>query len=270
MIKRGTGSFMGVTAKWTTRQIESDDQPTRCNGTIRVGGSEIYFCPFLKWWAFQRWPWDEARLLFKRMGVPLRDRTFTEQLSAGDRVRRGGKSHHGEVPQFPRKDTDILLNARRALSSSHDAANRVQRKTEATNSTDPKTPPSSPEASDLAKPAPRQECKTYRILRDTRLARWVKALHKNKCQICNHAIILPDGTCYSEAHHIQPLGKPHDGHDVIGNIICVCPNHHAELDYGVRRLTAKGLRAVAGHSVNESYIRYHNDRIYRRGAEPAG
>jgi hypothetical protein len=118
-----------------------------------------------------------------------------------------------------------------------------------------------PEASDLAEPPPRQQTTTYRILRDTALAKRVKTHHKNECQICGHTIVLPDGSRYSEGHHIQPLGKPHDGPDVMENIICVCPNHHAELDYGVRPLSLAQLRTVAGHSIGEEYIRYHNEVI---------
>jgi hypothetical protein len=117
------------------------------------------------------------------------------------------------------------------------------------------------EAVDLAEPPPRQHSTVYRIIRDTDLARRVKALHKNECQICRHIIVLRDGSRYSEAHHIRPLGKPHDGPDTMDNIVCVCPNHHAELDYGARPLTEEDLRTVPGHSVNESYIRYHNEVI---------
>jgi hypothetical protein len=131
-----------------------------------------------------------------------------------------------------------------------------------TPTTSPQDPPSAtPEASDLATPPSRCLVTTYRILRDTELARHVKALHKNKCQLCGHTIVLPEGSRYSEAHHIRPLGKPHDGPDAMDNIVCVCPNHHAELDYGARPLSAKGLWTAPGHSVNETYIRYHNEVI---------
>jgi putative restriction endonuclease len=32
--------------------------------------------------------------------------------------------------------------------------------------------------------------------------------------------------------HIKPLGRPHNGLDVDGNVLCLCPNHHAQLDKG--------------------------------------
>ena len=37
---------------------------------------------------------------------------------------------------------------------------------------------------------------------------------------------------YAEGHHLHPLGSAYDGPDVRGNILVVCPTHHAEFDYG--------------------------------------
>jgi hypothetical protein len=125
-----------------------------------------------------------------------------------------------------------------------------------------------PTAADIAEPPARQQQTVYRILRDGNLAKRIKALHNNECQICGHTIRLPDGSRYSEAHHIRPLGKPHDGFDTMDNIVCVCPNHHAELDYGARPLSAADLRMAPGHSVNDAYVRYHNEVIC--GLEPGG
>lgn len=120
-----------------------------------------------------------------------------------------------------------------------------------------------PEAVDLTSPLPERVPTTvHRIIRDTELARRVKALHRYKCQICGHTIQLPDGSFYAEAHHIQPLGKPHNGPDERGNILCLCPNHHAELDYGSRRLALPELTVVAGHVVEPRYLDYHNQKIF--------
>src|SRR5690606_19162445 len=77
----------------------------------------------------------------------------------------------------------------------------------------------------------RIETKIQRIIRDTALSKKVKALHNYKCQLCGTTIELPNGQRYAEAHHIKPLGSPHDGPDIMGNLICLCPNHHAMLDY---------------------------------------
>jgi hypothetical protein len=128
--------------------------------------------------------------------------------------------------------------------------------------------PPSPLASDLMEPAERQECITYRILRDTALARQVKQLNHYECQLCGHTIVLPNGSRYAEAHHIRPLGEPHNGPDIIENIICLCPNHHAELDYGARQLAVEDIRTAPRHSVSNIYIRYHNEIIYKPLPQP--
>lgn len=127
---------------------------------------------------------------------------------------------------------------------------------------------STPEAVDVSPPAPdRVESTTYRILRDTAKAIDVKRLHEYRCQICGHTIELSDGNRYAEAHHIQPLGGPHNGPDETNNILCVCPNHHAELDYGVRRITVSALHSAKGHVVEPKYVDYHNRVVYRTDGE---
>ncbi len=113
-------------------------------------------------------------------------------------------------------------------------------------------------------PADRIEATVYRILRDTNLSKRVKYLNKYECQICGHSIMLSNGSKYAEAHHIRPLGNPHNGPDVIGNIICVCPNHHAELDYGAIELDFSKIRNVEGHKIDAEYIKYHNSEIYNK------
>lgn len=123
--------------------------------------------------------------------------------------------------------------------------------------------PESPLAIDIDGPTGRTEVTTYRVIRDTLLARNVKQLHNYQCQLCGHTIILPDGSRYAEAHHVQPLGTPHNGPDVMENIVCVCPNHHAELDYGVRTLNYADLNLAEGHSVGRVYLSYHNTTIHK-------
>ncbi|MBL8225221.1 MAG: HNH endonuclease [Chromatiales bacterium] len=107
---------------------------------------------------------------------------------------------------------------------------------------------------------------TYRVLRDTALARQLKLLHNNRCQICDETISLPNGELYSEAHHIKPLGRPHNGPDVAGNILVLCPNHHVMLDYGAIKLRAGAIRIHPNHRIGGQYVEYHNNRIYKQPA----
>lgn len=119
-------------------------------------------------------------------------------------------------------------------------------------------------ASDISEPDSPDRAKTeiYRILRDTELARKLKQIHQHRCQLCGHSIALPGNKGYSEAHHIKPLGAPHNGPDVPGNIIVLCPNHHAELDFGVQRLVASSIEKLHGHTIESEYIEYHNNVIW--------
>jgi len=105
----------------------------------------------------------------------------------------------------------------------------------------------------------RVEIKTYRILRDTKLARQLKLLHQNNCQLCGNTIELSNGDFYSEAHHIKPLGNPHNGPDIAGNIIILCPNHHVQLDYGAFPINLNEINSHPNHVIEEEFINYHNN-----------
>lgn len=109
-----------------------------------------------------------------------------------------------------------------------------------------------------------KEFQIYRVIRDTKLCREVKKLHDHNCQICSESLTLPDGRKYAEAHHIIPLGKPHHGPDTAENIIVVCPNHHAMLDYGVIALDPELIVTKKGHTLACSSIDYHNQSIHNK------
>ncbi|ALO36131.1 hypothetical protein CMT41_16385 [Colwellia sp. MT41] len=101
----------------------------------------------------------------------------------------------------------------------------------------------------------------YRILRDSKLARYIKLVHSNSCQLCSKTITLPNKKLYSEAHHIIPLGKPHNGPDKAENIIVLCPNCHVLCDYGAISLDLSKIKHVADHKISKESIEYHNKKI---------
>lgn len=115
---------------------------------------------------------------------------------------------------------------------------------------------------DLASPE-REDVTVSRIIRDSTLSLKVKALNDWQCQICGLTLEMPNGKKYAEAHHIQPLGDPHSGPDVIENMICVCPNHHALLDYGALKLSSEIIIYRNGHVISEQFIGYHNKKVYK-------
>jgi len=121
-------------------------------------------------------------------------------------------------------------------------------------------------ASDLEEPGPsRVKSTIYRILRDTTLAQRIKYTHDFECQICGLTIELQNGQRYAEAHHIKPLGAPHNGPDIAENIICVCPNHHAQLDYLAIRLDESTLHGREKHKISKKFIKYHNKLVNEQG-----
>lgn len=80
-------------------------------------------------------------------------------------------------------------------------------------------------------------------------------------------ITLPCGDKYAEGAHIKPLGVPHDGPDIIQNILCLCPNHHLMFDrysYSINPVSLKIQGAIKGelklgkeHAINRDYLLYH-------------
>ncbi|MFO0941547.1 MAG: HNH endonuclease [Pirellulales bacterium] len=115
-----------------------------------------------------------------------------------------------------------------------------------------------PKSAKKKKSKPKRESTTIlRIVRDSGIARTVKYVHGFRCQICGTRITLPDGRFYAEAHHIRPLGK-HGGYDEVENLLCVCPNHHAALDYFAIPIDMGTLRREKAHSIDETSVEFHN------------
>ena len=115
-------------------------------------------------------------------------------------------------------------------------------------------------------------------LRSTLLGAEIKRRYKNNCQVCRIPVPLWKGHYYAEAHHLWPLGSPHFGPDVSGNIIVLCPNHHSMFDRGVVTILPdkllvrhivegvfpkrKTLYLEPWHSLNHRYLEYHHGKIF--------
>ncbi len=96
------------------------------------------------------------------------------------------------------------------------------------------------------------------IVRNQSLVRLVKRLRDNTCQICAEKLQIGDNSYYSEVHHIRPLGMPHNGPDIIANMICVCPNCHKKLDYGFAQIDFNNINLLTRHTIERVFIDYHN------------
>ena len=76
----------------------------------------------------------------------------------------------------------------------------------------------------------------YSVQRSAEVAKWVKQTYNDTCQVCRVRLETP-GNATSDAAHIKGLGSPHDGPDIIENILCLCPNHHRTFDAGAWTIT---------------------------------
>ena len=116
-------------------------------------------------------------------------------------------------------------------------------------------------ASDVATPPARVNAVVSRIVRDTSLTRQLKALHDHRCQICGTRLAITASQGYSEAHHLKPLGRPHDGPDTAANIVILCPNCHALCDNAALTLSRDTLPTVSTHEVGDEFLEYHNGLV---------
>jgi predicted restriction endonuclease len=99
------------------------------------------------------------------------------------------------------------------------------------------------------------------INRNQRIASALKQLYDFKCQICHIAIMIDSNKYYIEVHHLKPLGIPHNGPDIIENMIVVCPNCHVKLDYKALELDLNNLIMKEPHKIQEQFVDYQNKKI---------
>lgn len=105
--------------------------------------------------------------------------------------------------------------------------------------------------------------------RNPKLRIKVKEIYDHTCQVCD---IKLQGYKFPIAigAHIKDLGKPHNGPDVLENILCLCPNHHSLFDnYGFTidpetldiiglddSNINKKLKIHPKHNVNKEFLEY--------------
>ena len=77
----------------------------------------------------------------------------------------------------------------------------------------------------------RRERRLRSLVRDQANVDWIKSLYDNTCQVCRIQL-MTDAGAISIGAHIQGLGKPDNGPDVVENMLCLCHNCHAIFDSG--------------------------------------
>lgn len=117
-----------------------------------------------------------------------------------------------------------------------------------------------------------QAATTTSIQRDPAVGQWVKELHQGQCQVCEDTVRTPVGPLAHSAH-IQALGKPHNGPDVVGKVLCLCPSCHGAFDAGALSLTddlkivhfedglVGELRTSDRHPIRVDCVREHRGRF---------
>lgn len=94
--------------------------------------------------------------------------------------------------------------------------------------------PADPVSNPPPQPAPDGERpyeSVQRLVRNTAVTQWVKALYDFRCQVCGLRLETAAGP-YAEGGHLRPVGRPHNGPDTVDNVLCLCPNDHVRLDRG--------------------------------------
>ncbi len=81
----------------------------------------------------------------------------------------------------------------------------------------------------------REEIRILRSIRETKISNELKEIYDYSCQVCDKQIPIDfrnEIKFYIEAHHLKPMALKHNGPDIRSNLLILCPNHHAEFDYG--------------------------------------
>jgi len=111
-----------------------------------------------------------------------------------------------------------------------------------------------------------------KIKRNQSIVKKVKELHNFTCQVCGEFFQgVGDPICI--AAHIKPLGRMHNGPDVIENLLCLCPNHHdlfdrfgffidenlniMQLNQELPKNPSKKLITNKKHIINPEFLNYH-------------
>lgn len=128
---------------------------------------------------------------------------------------------------------------------------------------EPKTAPG-PDNVDGSQSPRRVSLVVQRVIRDSKLGQKIKTIYNYRCQVCDLQITTEAGL-YAEAAHIKPVGAPHNGPDLIENLLCLCPNHHLMFDKGVFIISDElNLHGISGdlnvasqHIISKEFLNYH-------------
>lgn len=118
----------------------------------------------------------------------------------------------------------------------------------------------------------RTETTVSKINRSVKNRERIKNIYEFKCQVCGIFLKKPDNGGIAIGAHIKGLGKPHEGPDALGNMLCLCPNHHALFDafsfyiepesltiHGIEELEGNKLKVIKQHKIDNNFLSYHKN-----------
>ena len=122
----------------------------------------------------------------------------------------------------------------------------------------------------------RKEFTSYKIQRNPKNSEHVKKIYDYRCQVCGVNLDSPMGAI-ADGAHIKPLGRPHNGPDVMENMLCLCPNHHKQFDslsfyiqpstyeiVGLADFKNQKLTVDNAHRINDEFLLYHKNLLNGR------
>ena len=125
--------------------------------------------------------------------------------------------------------------------------------------------------------APRAEVTYEKIKRIRENTKKIKIMYDYKCQVCEKKLDVPSGNPISIGAHIKAVGRPSNGPDVVENMLCLCPNHHAQFDRysfyidpdnfeikGLQLFENKKIFKHQKHNIDSQFLRYHFEQYKKR------
>ncbi|MDC0482591.1 HNH endonuclease, partial [Gammaproteobacteria bacterium] len=122
----------------------------------------------------------------------------------------------------------------------------------------------------------RIETTINRINRNIKLREKIKEIYQYRCQICNVYLKKPHGAIAIGAH-IKGLGQPHNGPDILSNMLCLCPNHHDQFDalsfyinaddfiiVGLEDFEGEKITIDKKHKIKSEYLKYHMSQFIKK------
>tara|TARA_B100000963_G_scaffold282358_1_gene250973 strand:- start:189 stop:1073 length:885 start_codon:yes stop_codon:yes gene_type:complete len=125
----------------------------------------------------------------------------------------------------------------------------------------------------------RENIKINKIKRDPEIAERVKTIYDFKCQVCGIRLDTPSKRPIAIGAHIKGLGFPHNGPDVIENMLCLCPNHHDQFDkysfsidpkdfriIGLKGFENRKLKVDKRHKIDKLFLKYQQNDFLKENA----